>query len=74
MTDIKWMQNFGYSDDGRYRIEKWGGSAMGYSYALSTPEKNYIKVAGPFSTLERRNYEVGKAMEEYNKTDDNGAE
>ena len=63
MADIKWIQNFGYSKDGRYRIEKWGGAAMGYSYALSTPERNYIIVDGPFSTQERRDYEMKKSME-----------
>jgi len=60
---IKWIQNFGYSEDGRYRIEKWGGAATGYSYALSTPERNYIIVDGPFATRERRDYEVQKSME-----------
>ena len=63
MTDVKWIQNFGYSEDGRYRIEKWGGAAMGYSYALSTPERNYIKVDGPFATRERRDHEMQKTME-----------
>tara|TARA_Y100001951_G_C11241837_1_gene240991 strand:- start:445 stop:648 length:204 start_codon:yes stop_codon:yes gene_type:complete len=67
------MQNFGYSDDGYYRIEKWGGSAMGFSYALSTPDKNYMKVGGPFHSQEKRDYEMRKSIEENDKTAYNGA-
>ena len=61
---ISWIQNFGYTDDGLCRIEKWGGAAMGYYYALSTTEKNYAKVAGPFCSVERRNREIELGIKE----------
>ena len=73
MTGIKWKQNFGYSDDGYYRIERWGGAATGYNFALSTKEVNYLKVAGPFSPRERRDEEIQEAIKKHDSTAYNGA-
>ena len=67
------MQNFGYSKDGRYRIEKWGGAAVGFYYGLSTPQKNYMKVDGPFCSVEKRNAEIERAIKENDRKEYNGA-
>jgi len=60
---ITWIQNFGYTNDGACRIEKWRGSS-GYFYALSTTEKNYAKVAGPFHSIAERNEEIELGIKE----------
>ena len=73
MTVIKWKQNFGYSDDGYYRVERWGGPAIGYNFALSTKEVNYLKVSGPFLTKERRDEEIQEAIAKHDSTAYNGA-
>ncbi len=70
---IKWIQNFGYSEDGYYRIEKWGGASVGFYYGLSTPEENYMKVGGPFCSAERRNREIDSAIRKHDSTAYNGA-
>mgnify|MGYP003143552487 CR=1 FL=1 len=61
---ISWIQNFGYTDDGTCRIERWGGAAVGYYFALSTTEKNYAKIAGPFCSKERRDQEIELGIKE----------
>jgi|TARA_Y100000310_G_scaffold242734_1_gene246939 hypothetical protein len=70
---ITWIQNFGYTDDGYYRCEKWGGAAVGFFYALSTPEQNYMKVDGPFCSAEKRNRELENSIKEHDSTAYNGA-
>ena len=72
MTVIKWKQNFGYSEDGYYRIEKWGGADTGYSFALSTKDVNYLKVCGPFLTKEIRDEEIQDAIAKHDATAYNG--
>ncbi len=70
MTEIKWLQNFGYSDEGYYRVERWGGSKTGgFFFALSTPEVNYMKIRGPFSTKERRDESIQQTIKEHDDKD-----
>ena len=73
MTVIKWKQNFGYSDDGYYRIERCGAADTGYNFALSTKEVNYLKVSGPFLTREIRDAEIQDAITKHDSTACNGA-
>ena len=73
MTVIKWKQNFGYSDDGYYRVERWGGASTVYNFALSTKEVNYLKVSCPFLTREIRDAEIQDAITKHDSTAYNGA-
>ena len=73
MTVIKWKQNFGYSEDGYYRIERWGGPAIGYNFALSTKDFNYLKVSGTFLTREIRDADIQEAITKHDSTAYNGA-
>jgi len=74
VTDIKWTQNFGYSVDGYYRVEKWGGSKVGgLFFALSTSEINYMVVKGPFSTRESRDEAIQQEINENDATAYSGA-
>ena len=74
MTEVKWLQNFGYSADGYYRIEKWGGSKVGgFFFALSTPEIIYMVIKGPFSTKERRDESIQQEISKHDATAYNGA-
>ena len=74
MTEVKWIQNFGYSADGYYRIERGGGSKVGgFFFALSTPEINYMALKGPFSTRERRDEAIQQEISKHDATAYNGA-
>ena len=74
MTEVKWLPNFGYSADGYYRIEKWGGSKVGgFFFALSTPEINYMVIKGQFSTKERRDETIQQEISKHDATAYNGA-
>ena len=74
MTEVTWIQNFGYSADGYYRIERWGGSKVGgFFFALSTPEINYMTLKGPFSTRERRDEAIQQEISKHDATAYNGA-
>ena len=74
MTEVTWIQNFGYSADGYSRMDRGGGAKVGgFFFALSTPEINYMALKGPFSTRERRDEAIQQEISKHDATAYNGA-